>query len=118
MELSSISLTHKSQKGDDCFGRIRPNGPPNVFIGGRHSPFEGNLRAIGQSKIEITLQVPKVQEFVTRQDVLRVKYNGEGGPDYAVASSGKILLLSVAFLDDVFKYFSRRRDVPSDLTAM
>ena len=43
--------------------------------------------------------------------------NGEGGPDYAGASSGKILFLNVAFPDDVFKYFSRRRAVPSDLTA-
>ncbi len=45
------------------------------------------------------------------------KTNGEGGPDYAGASSGKILFLNVAFPDDVFKYFSRRRAVPSDLTA-
>ena len=105
MELSSISLTHKSQKGDDCFGRIRPNGPPNVFIGGRHSLFEGNLRAIGQSKIEITLQVPKVQEFVTRQDVLRVKYNGEGG--IPLRAGG----LSV--LTDITKPFDSRRDTSS-----
>ena len=45
------------------------------------------------------------------------KKNGEGGPDYAGASSGKILFLRVAFPDDVFKYFSRRRAVFSDLTA-
>jgi site-specific recombinase XerD len=30
----------------------------------QNSPFEGNLRAIGQSKIEKTLQVPEVQELV------------------------------------------------------
>ena len=31
---------------------------------GEYSPFEGNLRAKGQSKIEKTLQVPEVQELV------------------------------------------------------
>ena len=30
-----------------------------------NSPFEGNLRANGQYKIEKTLQVPEVQELVT-----------------------------------------------------
>ena len=34
------------------------------YFGGKYSPFEGNLRAIGQSKIEKTLQVPEVQELV------------------------------------------------------
>ncbi|MHC4855603.1 MAG: hypothetical protein ACYS72_04285, partial [Planctomycetota bacterium] len=43
--------------------------------------------------------------------------NGEGG-DYASASLGKILFLNVAFPEDVFKYFSRRRAVVSDLTAI
>ena len=43
---------------------------------------------------------------------------GAGGPDYAIASSGKILFLSVVFPDDVFKFFSRRRAVCSDLTAI
>ena len=44
--------------------------------------------------------------------VIRFAHNGEAGPDYAIASSGKILFLSVAFPDDVFKYFPRRRAVP------
>jgi hypothetical protein len=32
---------------------------------GENSPFKGNLRANGQSKIEKTLQVPQVQELVS-----------------------------------------------------
>jgi integrase len=34
-------------------------------FGSQDSTFEGNLRAMGQSKIEKTLQVPQVQELVT-----------------------------------------------------
>ena len=33
-------------------------------FGSQYSTFEGNLRAMGQSKIEKTLQVPQVQELV------------------------------------------------------
>ena len=32
---------------------------------GKNLTFEGNLRAMGQSKIEKMLQVPQVQELVT-----------------------------------------------------
>ncbi len=32
---------------------------------GKNLTFEGNLRAIGQSKIEKALQVPEVKELVT-----------------------------------------------------
>ena len=31
---------------------------------GQNYPYKGNLRAMGQSKIEKTLQVPEVQELV------------------------------------------------------
>ena len=33
-------------------------------FGSQYSTFEGNLRAMGQSKIEKTLQVPQMQELV------------------------------------------------------
>jgi hypothetical protein len=36
----------------------------NGSFGSQYSPFEGNLRAMGQSKIEKTLQVPQMQELV------------------------------------------------------
>ena len=35
------------------------------YFGAQASTFEGNLRALGQYKIEKTLQVPQVQELVT-----------------------------------------------------
>ena len=36
-----------------------------VFGSNEYSPFEGNLRAKGQSKIEKTLQIPEVKELMT-----------------------------------------------------
>lgn len=44
--------------------------------------------------------------------------NGEGGPDYAYASPGKILFLRTALPDDVFRYFSRFLAVVSDFEAI
>jgi hypothetical protein len=51
-----------SQRAMEALAESTPAGASDERA---NSPSEGNLRAMGQSKIEKTLQVPVVQELVT-----------------------------------------------------
>jgi integrase len=58
-------------------------------FGSQYSPFEGNLRAMGQSKIEKTLQVPEVQEAITLLSRITERPGFEPGVRQALHSLSK-----------------------------